>query len=1101
MNVSTALFLSCIAGLLFTCASPQNPFSQDKADVFLRLESSTKTASDSTITDTTGNTIGIGVSFFMPQYFDSVVIVIGKSIQDVDTFFVCRSADIINDSAWFSYVFKSAGVRTVTATGYVQGGYKPSATALISVIARIINHKPYLIITGQRAITTVQPCSLFVSASDSDTAQTHTFQVLTGPSGYTFANQIFAWKPSAADTGVDTVTFMVSDNGYPVMSDTQKVFITVANKPDVLHAYSQAIALPEDSLLSIMLSASPTDTQKIKTWQVIDSTRHGKLTGTDSIRIYTPTQYYNGLDTFSFRVSDGTVWSDTGWITITVMPINIPPVIAVNLPLTVQQGGTISILPTVLSATDVDDPASGLTWTLTTLPVHGTVKRSNTALAVGGTFTQNDIDSGIISYKNDSSTTASDSLLLSLKDKGGLGDTGIIFHIKIGLINYPPHSVSQAVSTKEDSNVTITLHAIDPEGQQIAAWQIIDSVKHGNLNGTGNVITYAPKASFFGADTLTFRASDGNSWGDTGIVAISVVGPQQFKLAVNAANGTVAAVPVGPVYDSGTTVTLTATPASAHRFGSWSGDLTGTNAQAQLTMTSNKTITANFITQFILTVAASPANGGSVTGSGTVDSGVSTPISCSAASGYQFAGWAITSGSASWATGSTATTQFSNVELTSNATLTANLVQLIAPTISVQPTASQTARIGDTITLSVTATGSPAPTYQWYKNGTALTGKTASSMQLNNIQKTDSAAYYVTVANAAQNITSHDAVVIVLYAKSVYAGSSILFITNDGALWGCGSNWMGQIGDGTTKDVLTPKQIMTNVISASNSAYNSLMLKADGTLWGCGDNSFGQLGDTAAVSYLLPKRVANGDVIAFSSGGSRSYYVSSYGQLWSCGQNYNGDLGNGTLNNSDTFALIPSLNSVNSVQSALGNSAFIITQDGTLWACGANSNGQLGDGTDTDRVTPKQILSNVSQVGSGARHTIILRADGTAYGCGDNSLGQLGGLPGTNILSPTPIPGMTGVAAASAGGLHSIFLKRDSTLWACGYNGEGELGDSAATAQPIPTKMANTVIGISASSMISVFIKSDGTLWGCGKIFVGDSATYENSVLTPKRIF
>jgi hypothetical protein len=231
MNLSKLLLSFCFVVFVFTCSAPQSPFSQDKAKVYLHLESSTNISSDSTITDTTGNTVRIGITFFMPQYFDSVVITVGKSITTLDTFFVCKKADIKNDAAWFSCAFTSAGTRTVTATGCVEGGYRPTASGKVTIVARPVNHKPTLVITGRRVITTMEACTLFVSANDSDTAQAHSFHVGKGPQGYTFASQIFSWKPaSVADTGTDTVVFTVVDGGVPPLSDTQMVYISVLSK-------------------------------------------------------------------------------------------------------------------------------------------------------------------------------------------------------------------------------------------------------------------------------------------------------------------------------------------------------------------------------------------------------------------------------------------------------------------------------------------------------------------------------------------------------------------------------------------------------------------------------------------------------------------------------------------------------------------------------------------------------------------------------------------------------------------------------------------------------------------------------------------------------
>jgi hypothetical protein len=79
--------------------------------------------------------------------------------------------------------------------------------------------------------------------------------------------------------------------------------------------------------------------------------------------------------------------------------------------------------------------------------------------------------------------------------------------------------------------------------------------------------------------------------------------------------------------------------------------------------------------------------------------------------------------------------------------------------------------------------------------------------------------------------------------------------------------------------------------------------------------------------------------------------------------------------------------------------------DGTLWTCGKNDNGQLGDGTTTQKNDPTKIGSATSWtvIAGGARHTVALQSDGTVWAWGDNSRGQLGDGTTTNRLSPVQL--------------------------------------------------------------------------------------------------
>ena len=86
------------------------------------------------------------------------------------------------------------------------------------------------------------------------------------------------------------------------------------------------------------------------------------------------------------------------------------------------------------------------------------------------------------------------------------------------------------------------------------------------------------------------------------------------------------------------------------------------------------------------------------------------------------------------------------------------LTVYVPPAITVQPV-GQTLASGSSVTFSVTATGNPAPAYQWRRNGVNISGATASSYTKSNIQSADVGLYSVVVSNLAGTVTSPEAVV------------------------------------------------------------------------------------------------------------------------------------------------------------------------------------------------------------------------------------------------------------------------------------------------------------------------------------------------------
>jgi hypothetical protein len=78
----------------------------------------------------------------------------------------------------------------------------------------------------------------------------------------------------------------------------------------------------------------------------------------------------------------------------------------------------------------------------------------------------------------------------------------------------------------------------------------------------------------------------------------------------------------------------------------------------------------------------------------------------------------------------------------------------VAPAFTTQPTA-RSALVGGSVTFTAAASGSPTPTYQWYKNGAALSGQTAATLTVSALTLTDAATYTVVATNAAGSVTSN----------------------------------------------------------------------------------------------------------------------------------------------------------------------------------------------------------------------------------------------------------------------------------------------------------------------------------------------------------
>jgi alpha-tubulin suppressor-like RCC1 family protein len=226
-----------------------------------------------------------------------------------------------------------------------------------------------------------------------------------------------------------------------------------------------------------------------------------------------------------------------------------------------------------------------------------------------------------------------------------------------------------------------------------------------------------------------------------------------------------------------------------------------------------------------------------------------------------------------------------------------------------------------------------------------------------------------------------------------------LALMADGTVRASGENGSGELGDGTTQDryypvsVLTePRAPLTEVIAIAAGSEFSLALLVDGSVWAWGNNNWGQLGDGTKVNrrYAVPVLGPKPDglltgVKAIAAGNAHSLAVGSHGTAWAWGQNGSGQLGDdSTIDRSTPVQVsIPGaaliLENVKAV-AAGGVHSLAILGDGTAWAWGTNTLGQVGDGTFEQRLTPvavrdenNQPFAFVTAVAAGYQHSLALQ--------------------------------------------------------------------------------------------------------------------------------
>jgi len=223
--------------------------------------------------------------------------------------------------------------------------------------------------------------------------------------------------------------------------------------------------------------------------------------------------------------------------------------------------------------------------------------------------------------------------------------------------------------------------------------------------------------------------------------------------------------------------------------------------------------------------------------------------------------------------------------------------------------------------------------------------------------------------------------------------------------------------------------------------------------------------------------------VAIAAGYGHSIALKKDGTVWAWGDNSSGQLGNGTTENRRIPERVSNLTEVIAIAAGQYHN-LALKKDGTVWTWGANGDGQLGDGSLHMRTVPVQVsgLSHAVFVAAGGYHSLAIQSDQKVWAWGRNWEGQVGDSPYDYVTTPVPVTGLSGIILLAAGVSHSLALKSNGTVWAWGRNDDCQLGNSTFQPASTPVQVSElvSVIGLAAGANHSVALRNDGTVWAWG---------------------
>lgn len=328
------------------------------------------------------------------------------------------------------------------------------------------------------------------------------------------ADGSFSYTPTNDFNGSDSFTYFVNDGLSNSPPATVNLPVAPANDPPL--ANHDSFSTTEDTALEIPASGVLTNDMDVDgdalTVVLVNSPTNGTLTvSTNGGFVYTPTNDFNGSDSFTYQASDTQTNSETATVSITVTPVNDPPIAgqdsfntSEDVPLEIPAGGVLT------NDTDVD--ADALTALLVAGPTNGTL-----SLSTNGGFV----------YTPTSDFNGSDSFTYHAND-GQTNSEIAMVSITIAPVNDAPIASNDSFSTTEDTALVIPIGGVltndaDVDGDALAA-VLVTNPAHGTLSlSTNGGFVYTPTNDFNGSDSFTYQTSDAQTNSEIATVSISVI--------------------------------------------------------------------------------------------------------------------------------------------------------------------------------------------------------------------------------------------------------------------------------------------------------------------------------------------------------------------------------------------------------------------------------------------------------------------------------------------------------------------------------------------------------------------------------------------------
>ena len=358
------------------------------------------------------------------------------------------------------------------------------------------------------------PVSITLIGYDPD-GDALTYKVVTGPSHGRLSGTApkLTYIPKPDFNGTDSFTFIINDGTVDSIPTAVIIVVTAVNDPPTVDDI--CVTTQEDTLVSITLSGCDLDGDTL-IYSVVKGPSDGDLSGTGPNLAYTPNENFNGSDSFTFKVNDGTVDSAEATVSIKILPVNDAPIasyagtmfresppVAKDDNVATDEDSSVSI---TLAGYDANEDE--LTYVIVTNPSHG---------KLSGTVPN-------VKYTPNPDFSGTDSFTFKVNDKRADSSAATI-SITVMAANDKPNAQDDKVSTREDSPISVIdvlTNDTDKDGDSLSVTAVTQG-RNGSVGiNTDNTLSYTPNANFSGNDSFTYTVCDGKGGTDKATVNVRV---------------------------------------------------------------------------------------------------------------------------------------------------------------------------------------------------------------------------------------------------------------------------------------------------------------------------------------------------------------------------------------------------------------------------------------------------------------------------------------------------------------------------------------------------------------------------------------------------